>query len=140
MSDRFFLDTNIFVYSFDRTAAVKARKAQQLIRLALTSQKGVVSYQVVQEFFNAALKRFVVPLTVSEAEQYLATVLSPMLSVHSSTSLYVQALRTRAATHYPWYDSLIIGAALQAKCDVLYTEDLQHGQKVGPLRIVNPFL
>ena len=140
MSDRFFLDSNIFIYSFDRTAAAKARKAQQLIRLALTSQKGVVSYQVVQEFFNAALRRFVVPITVSEDEQYLATVLGPLLSVHSSTSLFVQALRTQAATRYSWYDSLIISAALQAKCDVLYTEDLQHGQKVGPLRIVNPFL
>jgi predicted nucleic acid-binding protein len=140
MSDRFFLDTNIFIYSFDRTAAVKARKAQQLIRLALTSQKGVVSYQVVQEFFNAALRRFVVPITVPEAEQYLATVFRPLLGVHSSTALYVQALRTQAASHYSWYDSLILGAALQANCDILYTEDLQHGQKLGPLRIVNPFL
>lgn len=55
MSDRFFLDTNIFVYSFDQTAVVKAGKAVQLIRKALTTQKGIISYQVVQEFFNVAL-------------------------------------------------------------------------------------
>ena len=48
MSDRFFLDTNIFVYSFDQSATAKARKAAQLIRKALTTQKGVISYQVVQ--------------------------------------------------------------------------------------------
>ena len=48
MSDRFFLDTNIFIYSFDQSAAVKARRAAELIREALTTQKGVISYQVVQ--------------------------------------------------------------------------------------------
>jgi predicted nucleic acid-binding protein len=48
MSDRFFLDTNIFVYSFDQTAVVKAANAVQLIRKALTTQKGIISHQVVQ--------------------------------------------------------------------------------------------
>ena len=62
MNDRFFLDTNIFVYSFDQTAPAKSRKATQLIRKALTTQKGVISYQVVQEFFNVALKRFSQPM------------------------------------------------------------------------------
>ena len=58
MSDRFFLDTNIFVYSFDRSARGKARAAATLIRKALTTQKRMISYQVVQEFFNVALRRF----------------------------------------------------------------------------------
>lgn len=62
MSDRFFLDTNNFLYSFDRSAPAKQAKATHLIRKALTSHKGMVSYQVVQEFFNVALKRFAQPL------------------------------------------------------------------------------
>src|SRR5438552_11265854 len=74
MNDRFFPDTNIFVYSFDRGARAKAKRSVSLIKDAVTSGKGIVSYQVVQEFLNVALKRFEKPLTTSEAEQYLATV------------------------------------------------------------------
>jgi len=50
MSDRFFLDTNIFVYSFDKNAPKKADRAVKLIRRAIEAQQGIVSYQVVQEF------------------------------------------------------------------------------------------
>jgi predicted nucleic acid-binding protein len=140
MSDRFFLDTNIFVYSFDRTAPQKAAKAKRLIRESLASQKGIVSYQVVQEFFNVALKRFARPMTTAVAEQYLGTVFRPLLAVHSSAALYSEALRIQSQSMLSWYDSLIVGAAIQARCDVLLTEDLQHGQIFGSLRVTNPFL
>ena len=86
MSDRFFLDTNIFVYSFDRTAPKKAARAKRLVREALASQKGVTSYQVAQEFLNVALRRFARPMDTHEAEQYLATIFRPLLAVHSSVA------------------------------------------------------
>jgi len=140
MSDRFFLDTNIFVYSFDQTAPAKARKAAQLIRKALTTQKGVISYQVVQEFFNVALRRFSQPMRTADAEQYLSTVFRPLLGVHSSPALYAEALHLHAQSGSSWYDSLVVVSAIQARCDLLYTEDLQHGQRFGTLRIENPFL
>jgi predicted nucleic acid-binding protein len=140
MSDRFFLDTNIFVYSFDQSAVVKAQKAAQLIRKALTTQKGFISYQVVQEFFNVALKRFSQPMKAGDAEQYLSTVFRPLLGVHSSLAQYAEALHLHAQGGLSWYDSLIVSAALQAQCDLLFTEDLQHGQRFGSLQIRNPFL
>jgi predicted nucleic acid-binding protein len=140
MSDRYFLDTNIFVYSFDLTAPGKARKAQHLIADALASGNGVISYQIVQEFFNAAFKRFSQPLKVADAERYLASVFRPMLRVESSAALFSQALLIYGTSKFSWYDSLIVSGAMQAECQLLYTEDLQHGQKVGNLRIVNPFL
>ena len=140
MSDRFFLDTNIFVYSFDQSAAAKARKATQLIREALTTQKGVISYQVVQEFFNVALRRFTQPMKVADAEHYLSTVFRPLLGVHSSQALYAEALHLHAQSGLSWYDSLIVSAAIQARCDLLFTEDLQHGQRFGSLQVRNPFL
>ncbi len=140
MSDRFFLDTNIFVYSFDQSATVKARKAAQLIRKALTTQKGVISYQVVQEFFNVALRRFSKPMQTADAEQYLSTVFRPLLGVHSSPALYAEALHLHAQSGLSWYDSLIVASALQARCDLLFTEDLQHDQRFGTLQIKNPFL
>jgi predicted nucleic acid-binding protein len=140
MSDRFFLDTNIFVYSFDRSSAAKARRATELIREALSTQKGIVSYQVVQEFFHVALRRFSQPMQAADAEQYLGTVFRPLLGVHSSQALYAEALRLHAQSGLSWYDSLIVSAALQAHCHLLFTEDLQHGQRFGSLQVSNPFL
>src|ERR1035438_10245007 len=122
MSDRYFLDTNIFVYSFDRSSAAKAQRAAQLIREPLTTRKGVISYQVVQEFFNVAMKRFSQPMRAADAEQYLSTVFRPLLGVHSSQALYAEALHLHAQSGLSWYDSLIVSAALQAQCDLLFTE------------------
>jgi predicted nucleic acid-binding protein len=140
MSDRFFLDTNIFVYSFDQSSVAKSQKSAQLIREALTTQKGVISYQVVQEFFNVALRRFSQPMQAADAEQYLSTVFRPLLGVHSSQALYAEALHLHAQSRLSWYDALIVSSALQARCDLLFTEDLQHGQRFGTLQVRNPFL
>ena len=140
MNDNFFLDTNLFVHSFDGEPLAKVRKANQLIRDAISSQKGIVSYQVVQEFFSVALRRFEQPMRPEEAEQYLATVFRPLLVVHSSQALYNEGLHVVRRYQFSWYDALIVAAALQAKCGVLYSEDFQHGQLIGELQIQNPFL
>lgn len=140
MSDRFFLDTNIFVYSFDQSAPAKAQKAAQLIRDALTTQKGIISYQVVQEFFNVALKRFSQPMHAADAAQYLNAVFRPLLAVHSTQALYAEALFLYAQSGISWFDSLIVSAAIQARCEVLFSEDLKHGQRFAGLQVRNPFL
>ncbi len=140
MSVRFFLDTNIFIYSMDGSAPEKARKAEELIRMALKSEKAVVSYQVVQEFFNVALRRFKQPMSASMADRYLATVFRPLLRVQSSLALYAETLRVFDRHMIAWYDALIVAAAIQSGCEVLYTEDLQNGQRFGDLRVINPFL
>ena len=140
MSDRFFLDTNIFVYSFDKNAPKKADRAAKLIRRAIEVGQGIVSHQVVQEFFNVALRRFAKPMSGADAEQYLSTTFRPLLAVHSSHGLYRQALQLAREHSLSWYDSLIVASAIEGRCGVLYSEDLQHGQRFGGLRIENPFL
>lgn len=139
MSGRFFLDTSVFVYSFDRSAPVKARRAAQLIRQAVETRKGIVSYQVTQEFFNVALRRFAQPMTVAEADQYLSTVFRPLLAIHSSQALYGEALRLNGRCRLSWFDSLIVAAAMEGECSILYSEDLQDGQRFEDLQIENPF-
>ena len=139
MSARFFLDTNIFAYTFDNNAPTKAKKATQLIKRASDSGEGIVSYQVVQEFFNVAFRRFQPPLTTAEAEQYLIAVFQPLAAVHSSPSLFMEALRIAEKHRLPWYDSLIVAAALEGQCELLYSEDFQDGRKIEGLRIENPF-
>ncbi|HEY1679628.1 MAG TPA: PIN domain-containing protein [Candidatus Sulfotelmatobacter sp.] len=139
MSGRFFLDTNIFVYAFDPHAPAKARKSVALIKQAADSGSGIVSYQVVQEFFNVAFRRFSPAMTGAEAEEYLGTVFRPLLAVHSSPALYFAAMRIKAQRKLGWYDSLIVAAAVEGGCDILYSEDLQHGSTIDNVRIQNPF-
>jgi predicted nucleic acid-binding protein len=139
MSHRFFLDTNIFVYSFETTSPKKSTQATKLIRTAIETRGGIVSYQVVQEFFNVALRRFSKPMSALDAEQYLSTTFRPLLSVHSSEALYGEALRIAGRFRLPWYDSLIVASAIEGKCDVLYSEDFQNGLQIASVTISNPF-
>jgi predicted nucleic acid-binding protein len=139
MSGRFFLDTNIFIYSFDANSSKKASQATKLIRKGIETRGGIVSYQVVQEFFNVALRRFLKPMSSVDAEQYLSTTFRPLLAVHSSLALYGEALRIGARFRLAWYDSLIVASAIEGQCDVLYSEDFQDGQKIESVTISNPF-
>ena len=140
MSDRYFLDTNVLVYSFDPVEPRKASVAEDLVIRAVTSGLGIISYQVVQEFINVSLRRFGTTMTVTELELYFFKILLPMMRVPSSTELFLEALRLQMANRIAWYDSLIVAAAIRGGCDVLYSEDMQHGRRFGDLVTQNPFL
>ena len=140
MSGRYFLDTNVFIYALDARSPAKAKIAEKLIRDAIATRSGVVSYQVVQEFLNVALRQFADVMPIEDAEQYLSTVFRPLLAVQSSSALFAEALALQRRARISWYDSLIVAAALEAKCSWLYSEDLQHGQKFAGLTVKNPFL
>jgi predicted nucleic acid-binding protein len=139
MSARFFLDTNILVYTFDLTAPVKREKAAALVKEALDSRRGCISLQVAQEFLNLCQRKFPTPMTAAQAAQHLKSVLAPLCAVFPSLHLLEDALDLQAQLKFSFYDSLIVAAALEARCDTLYSEDLQHGQQIGRLKIVNPF-
>jgi predicted nucleic acid-binding protein len=139
MSARVFLDTNILVYCFDHSDKKKQQQADALVDAALRDHSGVISNQVIQEFLNVATRKFAKPMNSAEARAYLQTVLSPLCEVFSSISLYQQALSVHEETGYAFYDCLIIAAALEAKCEVLYSEDLHAGHTVRSLKIENPF-
>ena len=132
MNVRSFFDTNIFVYSFDTREPHKADIALRLILEHAEAGTGGISFQVVQEFFSVALRRFPQVMQPADRERYLTMVLQPFLSVYGSV------IRSRYG--YQWYDSLIIAAACESKCSILFSEDLQHGQIIDGVRIANPFL
>lgn len=139
MSDKFFLDTNIFVYSFDHNAPKKKAKATELIKEAMTSKKGVISSQVIQEFLNVSTRKFAQPLKIIDAKTFLEQILIPLCEIYSSPDLYYFALDIQEKTQYSFYDSLIVSAAIKSGCSVLYTEDLQAERLLGGLTIKNPF-
>lgn len=139
MNARYFLDTNIFVYSFDETAPEKQKIAQQLIQDALNNN-GVISSQVIQEFLNVAIRKFSSPMSLEDCSIYLHSVLMPLCKIFSNIELYENTLSLMKTYNYTLYDSLIISAAIEAKCIILYSEDLQHNQMIGNLKIINPFV
>jgi len=139
-SGLFFLDTNILVYTFDDTAPEKQQIAQQLVRDALSTRQGIVSTQIVQEFLNVALNKFKRPMTVSDAQAYLKTVLIPLCQQYPSGSFYERALLVKAETGYSFYDTLVVTAAIESGCSILLSEDMQDGRIIQGLTIMNPFM
>ena len=92
MSDRFFLDTNILVYSVDLNSPNQQVLANNLVRNAIETRRGVISYQVVQEFFSFAF-RFLTPMELDDAERYLATTLPSL----PTGPLFLRVICARAA-------------------------------------------
>lgn len=136
----FFLDTNILVYSVDRSEPEKQKLAEQLIKEALGTGRGMISSQVVQEFLNVAQHKFTRPMTTAECREYLAKVLLPLCRQFPTINYYDRALVVQRDTGYLFYDALIVAAAIDAGCRTLLTEDLQHDRTIGVLTIINPFL
>lgn len=139
MNDRFFLDTNVFVYSFDPRDKDKQKTARRLIHRALESRQGVISTQVAQEFLNVATRKFSPPMAIRDASVFLGKVLEPLCGVFPSIALLGQALDISEETGYGFYDSLVVAGAVESECGVLYSEDLQNGRVVRGTEIRNPF-
>lgn len=139
MSAKYFLDTNIIIYSFDDRMPEKKTRSLSLIAEALQNGDGIISWQVIQEFLNVATRKFKVPLKPEDARLYLQKVLHPLCQVFPDLDIYQEALNLQEKMNYSFYDALILAGALREGCTILYSEDLQDGQQVDGLRIVNPF-
>lgn len=139
MSAEDFIDTNVFIYHLDASDPRKQAIAERIIRQALTGGNACISYQVIQECLNTALRKAQVTLDIAQGCAYLETVLAPLLRVSASVALYRRALEVQARWGFGFYDSLIVAAALTAGCTRLLSEDLQHGQRIETLTIHDPF-
>jgi predicted nucleic acid-binding protein len=130
MSDKSFLDTNLFLYHLDDSDVHKHAIATHLIREALATGRGCISYQVIQECLNAALRKAHIRLDRQTAGDYLQTVLFPLWQVMPSPELYQSGLDIQQRYSFHFYDALIVAAALNAGCTRLWSEDMQHGQRI----------
>jgi predicted nucleic acid-binding protein len=139
MSVEYFIDTNLFIYQLEALEERKAATADRIIRKGIETRNACISFQVVQECLNTALRKAEIPLSTDETKQYLDNVLAPLFRVPASRSLYRRARDLQTYYRYGFYDSLIIAAALDAGCTLLYSEDLQDGQRIEGLTIRNPF-
>ena len=137
MSAEDFLDTNIFVYMLDETDDIKRRRAEQLVMRGIEDGTGCVSYQVVQETLNVVTRKL--GFSYSDSRTLLADVLEPLWIVHPSRELYEHGLALRDRYGFSFYDSMIVAGAVESGCVRLYSEDLQHGQRIQSLTIEDPF-
>jgi predicted nucleic acid-binding protein len=139
MPDRVFLDTNVFVYLYDSDNPDKQARARALLERLSLSDTLFVSTQVLQEFYVTVSRKFSKQLT--QEEIFLATrTLSALPVVRVSVEMIFSAIELVRRLQLSFWDGLILQAALKSGCSLLFSEDLQHGQRIGSLRIVNPFL
>jgi predicted nucleic acid-binding protein len=138
MSVESFIDTNVFVYSFDPGDSRKRESARAIIARGLDGAS-CISWQVLQEFSNVALRKFEVPMRPWELREYMDVVLMPLCRVWPDAALYHDALEAHRDSGFSWYDSLILASALRAGARTLLSEDMSHGFRYKGLRIENPF-
>lgn len=134
-----FIDTNVLAYLFDRQDHRRRGIATALVEQALAEGTAVISWQVAQEVINAVTRKAHLELDAGEIRNVVRDLLQPLWRVQPSPELLERALDIKTKHGFGWYDSLIVAAALEAGCMRLLSEDLQHGQRFGRLRIENPF-
>lgn len=134
-----FLDTNVLVYCFDPSTPQKQERSRSLVSRSCRARLGAISYQVIAEFTNVALRRFERPMSVADVRDWIRALSTPLEVVGYSGHLFEQALTLFERYRLSWYDALIVSAALEANCTVLFSEDMQHDLRIGPLRVENPF-
>lgn len=134
---RIFVDTNVWVYRFDDDEPVKQAQIRRVLTQVDRDDHLVVSTQVLQEFYVTVTRKLVRPLSVDDALTAVRE-LSDFEVVTLDPEMIAAAIGTSRDRQLSLWDSLILHAAARAGCEVVYTEDLQHGFEVLGLRVVNP--
>ena len=133
---RVFLDTNILLYADDGDAGQKRDVARKVIRKAFSDRSGVLSTQILAEYFvNATRKLGIEP----EAARRRVEVLRSLDVVRIESDTILDAIDLHRMHGFSLWDSLVLECAAVSGCSILYTEDLQDGQTVRGLTIVDPF-
>jgi len=133
-----FFDTNVLVYLVDGSEPEKQRIARGLVEEHLAEGDGMISVQVLREFYWVA-GRLDRPLSEERARR-AADGFAEFASVSEDADMVLRAVRRHQEMSLSFWDALIVEAALKAGADRLFTEDMQHGQVIEGMRVENPFL
>lgn len=130
-----FIDTNILVYSLDQFDTKKQKKCRELLRTFTGDLRGVISTQVMQEFYVAATSKLgadvlLVKDILHSFERFETIIITP--------EMIKDAIDCSIINKLSFWDALIIAAAESAGCEKLWTEDLNDGQVIRGVRVVNP--
>ena len=136
MKERSFIDTNILIYTDDEAYPEKQAIAVKLIESGWQNGHAVLSTQVLQEYFSASTRKLRVP---AEKAQQKIELLSHLEIASIEHQDVVRAIELHRLHSFSFCDALIVRMAQKTGCTVLYSEDMQHGQKLSGLKIINPF-
>ena len=136
--DKTFIDTNIIIYAYDVTAGKKHGTARIIITDLWDSGLGVISTQVLQEFFVNVVQKIPKPIDKQQAKEIVRDFLKWHVVVNTGDSI-VDAMDICLRFEYSFWDSMIIEAAIKGGATVLISEDLQDGQVISGVTIKNPF-
>lgn len=135
---REFVDANVLVYAFDASAAAKQGAARRLLEKLWESRAGCLSVQVLQEFFVTVTKKVAEPLPVEEATARVREFAAWRVFSPDADDV-IAAIGLHVAAKIGFWDAMIVLAAAESGCDVLWTEDLNDGQELRGVQIRNPF-
>lgn len=137
---RVFVDTNLWVYRLDRRQPEKSRFLAQWLRTLAVEHEIVISTQVLIELRSVLSRKFVPTLPDDDIRAALQ-ILCAFEVVPASSAMVLDAHALCAASQLSWFDALIAEAALRSGCEILYSEDFSHGQRLdNALLVQNPFL
>jgi predicted nucleic acid-binding protein len=137
MSARSFFDTNVLIYTDDESSPAKQRRALALIAENRRGGTGVVSMQVLQEYFVAVTRKLNLDPRIARRKVEL---LAEFDVVSPEVTDILAAVDLHRLHNFSFWDALIIRAAEQSGCAVLLSENLQHAREIDGLRIMNPFV
>lgn len=141
MSDRIFFDTNILVYAFNSrdSEKEKSQTAQELLLKALSEDNLILSVQVLGELHVTLTQKGKPPLSQSDSKKIIDKICVAEI-MELTKKMVLSALELQIRHKLSYWDALIIATAQSARCNRMFSEDLQHGQKFGELQILNPFI
>ena len=139
MADKYFVDTNILIYAYDRSSGIKHDLARDLIESLWTSGQGVLSTQVLQELCVNLRRNVARPLEVDEIRRLIHDYTTWEIVVNSPDAV-LHALEIELRYKISFWDALVLQAAEQSGASILYSEDLAGKQNYGTVRVVNPLL
>jgi len=134
-----FVDTNIFLYAHDSEAGARHERAAQVLRKLWDEGNGCLSPQVLQEFYVNATRKIPRPLASAVAREIMRCYV-PWVRAAIDGEMTLRAVEISEIWHTSFWDGMIVAAAERSGAAELLTEDLQHGQHIAGILIVNPFL
>jgi predicted nucleic acid-binding protein len=137
MSARSFFDTNVLVYADDKAAPAKQRRALELVAEHRRAGTGVVSLQVLQEYFVTVTRKLGVDAQVARRKIEL---LAEFDVAAPDVGDILGAIDLHRLHGFSFWDALVFRAAKQAGCSVLLSEDFQESREIDGVRVVNPFV
>jgi len=132
-----FIDTNVLVYAHDGAEIHKGSVAQSRLEHLEAKEEGVVSTQVFLEF--AAVARTKLKLSAGSISAIIRQYQLWEYVRHDADAI-LHALEYSEQEEISIWDAMLVVAAERARCKILYTEDLDHGQHIQGIKIINPFV